>query len=106
MTSSNGAAVGDIKFNLIKESTFFLPYLAHCVNKYLVKNEFRDPLKPYEYLNNYLNDLFCGFRKAHSTQYVLTRLIQSSKKGLDNLGLMGAIIMDLSRTYDCLSHDQ
>ena len=59
----------------------------------------------YEYLNNYLNDLLCGFRKALSTQYVLTRLIQSLKKGLDNSGLVGAILMDLSKAYDCLSHD-
>ena len=37
----------------------------------------------YEYLNNYLNDLLCGFCKAHLTQNVLSRLIQSLKKGLD-----------------------
>ena len=59
----------------------------------------------YEYLNNYLNDLLCGFRKAHSTQYVLSRLIQSLKKGLDNSGLVGAIPMDLSKTCGCLPHD-
>ena len=59
----------------------------------------------YEYLNNYLNDLFCGFRKAHSTQHVLSRLIQSLKKGLDNSGLVGTIIMDLSKANDCLPQD-
>ena len=59
----------------------------------------------YEYLNNYLNDLLCGFRKAHSTQYVLSRLIQSLKKGLGNSGLVGTKLMDLSKAYDCLPHD-
>ena len=54
----------------------------------------------YEYLNNYLNDLLCGFRKAHSTQYVLSRLIQSLKKGLGNSDLVGTILMDLSKTYE------
>ena len=29
-----------------KESTFILPYVAHCVNEDLVKSEFHDPLKP------------------------------------------------------------
>ena len=29
----------------MKESTFILPYLAHCVNEDLVKSEFPDPLK-------------------------------------------------------------
>ena len=31
----------------------------------------------YEYLNNYLNDLLRSFRKVHSTQHALFRLIQS-----------------------------
>ena len=59
----------------------------------------------YEYLNNYLNDLLFGFRKAHSAHHVLSRLIQSLKKELDNSGLVEAILMDLSRAYDCLPHD-
>ena len=59
----------------------------------------------YEYLNNYLNDLLCGFHKAHSIQHVLSRLIQSLKKELDNSGLVGTILMDLSKAYDCLPHD-
>ena len=42
----------------------------------------------YEYLNNYYYDLLCGFRKAHSTQYDLSRLITSLEKELDNSGLV------------------
>ena len=101
----NEAAGGDIPLNLIKESTFFLPYLPHCVNEDLVKSEFPDPLKLNEYLNNYLNDLLCAFRKTHSTQYVLTSLIQTLEIGLDNSGLVGTILMDLSKAYDCLPCD-
>ena len=59
----------------------------------------------YEYLNNYLNDLLCGFCKAHLIQNVLPRLIQPLKKGLDISGLVGTIIMDFSKAYDCLPHD-
>ena len=58
----------------------------------------------YEYLNNYVYDLLCGFRNAYSTQYVLSRLIQSLKKELGNSGLVGTILMDLSKAYDCLPH--
>ena len=101
----NEAVGGDIPLNLIKRSVFFLPYIAHCVNEDLVKSEFPDPLKLYEYLNNYLNDLLCGFCKAHSTQYVLTRLIQSLKKGLNNSSLVEVILMDLSKANSHLSHD-
>ena len=89
----------------MKESTFFLPYLTHCINEDLVKSESPDPLKLNEYLNNYLNDVLCGFRKTHSTQYVLTRLIQTLTIGLDNSGLVGTILMDLSKVYECLPRD-
>ena len=90
---------------IIKESLFFLPYLAHCVNEDLVKSGFPDPLKFCEYLNNYLSELLCGFRKTHSTQHILSRLIQTLKIGLDNSGLVGTILMALSKAYDCLPHD-
>ena len=59
----------------------------------------------YEYLNNYFNDLFCGFCNAHSTQHVLPRLIQSLKKELDISRLVGTIFIVLSKAYGCLPHD-
>ena len=52
-----------------------------------------------------MNDLLFGFHSAHSAQHVLSRLIQSLKKELDNSGLVGTILMDLSKAYDCLPHD-
>ena len=33
----------------------------------------------YEYLENFLSKLMCGFQKAHSTQHALFRLIQASR---------------------------
>ena len=58
------------------------------------------------YMNNFLNELLCEFRKAHSTQYVLFKLLQAWQKKLDNSGFIGTIIlMDQSRAYDCLPHD-
>ena len=59
----------------------------------------------YGYMENFLNQLLCGFRKAHSTQHVLFRLIQSWHKELDESGFVGTILMDLSKAYDCLPHD-
>ena len=35
----------------------------------------------------------------------MLRLIQSWKKELDNSGLMGTILTDLSKAYDCLPYD-
>ena len=59
----------------------------------------------YEYSQTFLNKLLCGFRKAHSTQHALFRLLQAWQKELDNSGLVGTILMDLSKAYDCLPHD-
>ena len=54
---------------------------------------------------NFLSELYCGFRKAHSTQHALFRLIQKWQAELDSGGYVGTILMDLSKAYDCLSHD-
>ena len=57
------------------------------------------------YLEKYLNTLLCGFRKAHSTQHALFKLLQAWQEELDKSGLVGTILMDLSKAYDCLPHD-
>ena len=58
-----------------------------------------------EYMDLFLNKLLCGFRKAHSTQHALFKLLHSWQKELDNSGFIGTILMDLSKAYDCLPHD-
>ena len=47
----------------------------------------------------------CGFRKAHSTQHVFFRLVQKWQAELESGGYVGAILMGLSKAYDCLSQD-
>ena len=54
-------------------------------------------------MNNFLNELLCGFLKAHSTQRALFKLLQARQKELGNWGFIGNILMDLSQAYDCLS---
>ena len=58
-----------------------------------------------EYLEQYLNSLLYGFRKAHSTQHALFRLLQKWKNEQDKWGFAGTILMDLYKTCDCLPHD-
>ena len=50
----------------------------------------------YIYMNNSLNELLCGIRKAHSTQHALFKLLQAWQKDLDNSVFIGTILMDLS----------
>ena len=58
-----------------------------------------------EYLEKYLNSILCGFRKVHSTQHALFKLLQAWQEELDKGGFVGTILMDLSKAYDCLPHD-
>ena len=58
-----------------------------------------------EYVETFLNKLFCGFHKAHSTQHALARLLQKRQKELDSSGIIGAILIDLSKAYDSLPHN-
>ena len=59
----------------------------------------------YEYLENFLSELLCGFWKARSMQHAFFRLIQKWQEELDSGGHVGTVLMDLSKAYDCLSHD-
>ena len=58
-----------------------------------------------DYSNSFLNNILCGFRKAHSTQHALFKLLQSWQQVLDNGGFTGTILMDLSKAYDCIPHN-
>ena len=58
-----------------------------------------------KYMGTFLNKLLCGFRKAQSTQHALFKLLQRWQNELDNSRLVGTILMDLSKVYDCLPHD-
>ena len=49
--------------------------------------------------------LLCGFCKRHSTQHALLKLIQRWQKTLDTSDYVGTILMDLSKAFDCISHD-
>ena len=58
---------------------------------------------------SYTNDIFSpyisAYRKNHSTQHVLARLIEEWRQGIDQNKYVGAIMMDLSKAFDCIPHD-
>ena len=56
------------------------------------------------YLEKYLNSLICGFRKVHSSQHALFKLLQAWQEDLDKSSFVGKILMDLSKAYDSLPH--
>ena len=62
------------------------------------------------YQLNYFFDLKlsqyqCGFRKGYSSQYCLLLMLEKWKKSVDNGGSAGMLLTDLSKAFDCLSHE-
>ena len=52
-----------------------------------------------------LSKYLCGFRKGYSPQYALINMLRKWQACLNNSGKVGAILMDLSKAFDCLPHD-
>ena len=57
------------------------------------------------FTEKFLSPKLCGFRKGYSTQHALFNLLQNWQKCLDKSGVVGTLLMDLSKAYDCLPHD-
>ena len=57
------------------------------------------------YFENLLSKFQCGFRKGYNAQHCLMVLIEKWKKCVDNGGAFGALLTDLSKAFDCLSHE-
>ena len=47
----------------------------------------------------------CGFRKGYSAQHCLVVMLEKWRATLDNRGCSGVLLTDLSKAFDCLSHD-
>ena len=52
-----------------------------------------------------LSSLQCGFRKGFSAQHCLIVILENFKNSLDIKKSYGVLLTDLSKAFDCLSHD-
>ena len=59
----------------------------------------------YAYMNKNRSPYLCGFRKGFSTQYSLMVMLEKWKRALDNKGIAGALLTDLSKAFDCRNHE-
>ena len=74
-----------------------LPIVSKIYEKEMVRqleNYFEDRLSPY----------ISGFRKTHSCETVLIRMVENIKKSLDHGKNLCAVLMDLSKAFDYISH--
>ena len=57
------------------------------------------------YIETFLSKFLCGFRKGHSTQHALLNMLRRWQHHLSKGNKVGALLMDLSKAFDCLSHE-
>ena len=56
-----------------------------------------------KFFENKLSPLLCGVRSRYSTQHEFFNLINKCYSCLDNSGVVGTILVDLSKAFDCLA---
>ena len=57
------------------------------------------------FITDYLPDFLCGYRQRYSTQHALIKLTEIWRQNLDSRGYSGAVLMDLSKPFDTISHE-
>ena len=56
-------------------------------------------------VTDFLSDFISTYRKEYSTNHVLLRLTENWKTAVDSNLFTGAVLMDLSKAFDCISHN-
>ena len=56
-------------------------------------------------MNNLFSPFISAYRESYNTQHLFIRLIKEWRKNLDNNYFIGAVLMDLSKSFDCIPHD-
>ena len=57
------------------------------------------------FFDNFLSKQQCGFGKGYSTQQCLLALLEKWKRVVDSGQMFGALLTNLSKTFDCLDHE-
>ena len=60
--------------------------------------------KLYDYFDNMLFPRQCGFGKGYIAQHCLLVMTEKFKETIDKGNEFGALLTDLSKTFDCINH--
>ena len=58
-----------------------------------------------EYMDVFLSRYQFGFRKGYSTQHCFFVMLEKWRSAVDNKVTFGVLLTDLSKAFDCLSHE-
>ena len=61
--------------------------------------------QPSAFFKEIFSNFQCGFRKDYSTQHCLPMMLESWKEAVDKNKAFGALMTNLSKPFDYLSHD-
>ena len=61
---------------------------------------FKESIAPF--VDKFLFDFLSAYSKVYSTNNFLLRLIEQWKSALDNKTFVGAVLMDLSKAFNCI----
>ena len=56
-------------------------------------------------MNEHISNLVSAYRKNYSSQHVLIRLLEEWRKCLDNNYVVGGVLLDLTKAFDCVPHE-
>ena len=57
------------------------------------------------FIDTFLSECIAACREHYSSNHVLIRLIENWNKTLDEMFIVPAVLMDLSKAFDCIPHD-
>ena len=58
-----------------------------------------------DYFNDVLSKFQCGFRKGFGAQNCLLYMLETIQKPRDDHWVFTAVMTDLSKAFDCISHE-
>ena len=76
--------------------------ILNCFSK-IYEKFLLEAFKPF--IDTFLSEYIAAYREHYSSNHVLIRLIENWKKALDEKFFVGAVLMDLSKAFDCIPHD-
>ena len=56
-------------------------------------------------MQHHFSPFISAYRKPFSTEHVFIRLLEDWRNKLDNNNVVGAVLKDLFKTFDCIPHD-